>query len=598
MANTSIDLVNLDFFSLKNSLKNYLKDNTQFKDYDYEGSNINLLMDLLSYNTHKNAFFLNMLMSEAFLDSAQLRNSVLSHAKELNYLPRSSRSARAKLKVTFEATGENAPYIIQKGSPFTTLIKNGSFVFTMPQTITVASANTTFSFTTDVYEGIYVQDTYVYQSGKENQRFKITNRNIDTRSLTVVVKEDAVDVGENYTLSTTLLDLDASSKVYFLQTNELGGYEILFGDNNIGKTPKVGSVIIVEYRISNGSRANGGKIFSCDFDPTSNDELSYTPTVEVLENSVDGAEEESLESIRYYAPRHFQIQERTITASDYAVSLKSQFPEINAVHAYGGEEITPPMFGKVFVAVDLENVDGFPDSKKREYYNFIKRKCPFSIEPVFVDPDYSYLSVKSRVRYNVNVTDLTSQAISTLVTNAIMTYNKEYLDDFNVTLRYSKMLSEIDNSHPSIISSFTSIQLYKKTNPVLGKLQNIVLNFGTSLLNNIPEKEAVHNATDVHTVTSSPFFVNGLQCLIEDNGSGKLWLMTTDGKFNQKIKDIGTLDYNNGIIQINDFMIDSYQGNALKFYVIPSDLDIISKKNTILSIESDEIDLTIEQLRE
>lgn len=598
MANTSINLVDLDFFSLKNSLKNYLKDNTQFKDYDFEGSNINLLLDLLSYNTHKNAFFLNMLMSEAFLDSAQLRNSVLSHAKELNYLPRSARSARAKLKVTFDATAENAPYIIQKGSPFTTLIKNGSYVFTMPETITVASANNTFSFIADVYEGIYVQDTYVYQSGLENQRFLITNRNIDTRSLTVVVKEDAVDVGDNYTLSSTLLDLNSTSKVYFLQTNETSGYEILFGDNNLGKEPKVGSTIIIEYRITNGSKANGGKIYSCDFDPTGYDELLYTPTVDVLENSIDGAEEETLESIRYYAPRHFQIQERLIAASDYSVALKSQFPEINAVHAYGGEEIEPPMFGKVFVAVDLSNVDGFPESKKREYYNFIKRKCPFSIEPIFIEPDYSYVSVKSKVRYNVNVTDLSTQSISTLVTNAIVNYNNEYLDDFDVILRYSKLLSEIDNAHPSIVSSFTNIQIYKKINPILGKAQNLVLDFGISLIDTIPEKEIYHNSNDVNTVSSSPFSVNGTRCIIEDNGSGKLWLMTTDGKINQKIKDVGTVNYKNGILRIESFILDSYKGNALKFYVNPADLDITSNKNNILSIESDEINLEIEQIRE
>jgi len=597
MANTSINLVDLDFASLKGSFKNYLRDQNQFKDYDFEGSNINILLDLLSYNSYKNAFYLNMLLSESFLDSAQLRNSILSHAKELNYLPRSARSSKARVRIEFEATGESAPYIIQKGSPLTTLVKNESYTFTIPETITVSSANTTYSFETDIFEGTYIQDTYTYRQGIENQRFKLTNRNIDTESLTVSVFEDGNEVSDAYKLSTSLLDLDETSKVFFLQPTETGYFEVLFGDNNLGRRPKINSTIVMEYRTSSGELPNGAREFSVDFDPTGSDELNFTPEVNTLENSRDGAEEESIESIRYMAPRHFQTQERAITASDYSIALKGQFPEINAVHAYGGEDLSPPQFGKVFIAVDITNVDGFPESKKIEYRNFIDRRSPFGIRPVFVDPEFSYLSVRSKVRYDVNVTSASRETLKSIIKNAIVDYNEEYLNDFNVILRNSKLETEIDNSDASIISSVTRTRIYKKINPRLGLSENFRINFGVPIIDTIPEKEDLHRATDVHALVSSLFIFNSEQVLLEDDGSGNIRMMKTDGFINEKIKNVGKIDYNTGQIEINGLVVDSFQGSSIKLFVTPVDPDVVASQNSILTIEDDEIIIDLEEVR-
>lgn len=597
MANTSINLVDLDFASLKGSFKNYLRDQNQFKDYDFEGSNINILLDLLSYNSYKNAFYLNMLLSESFLDSAQLRNSILSHAKELNYLPRSARSSKARVRIEFEATGESAPYIIQKGSPLTTLVKNESYTFTIPETITVSSANTTYSFETDIFEGTYIQDTYTYRQGIENQRFKLTNRNIDTESLTVSVFEDGNEVSDAYKLSTSLLDLDETSKVFFLQPTETGYFEVLFGDNNLGRRPKINSTIVMEYRTSSGELPNGAREFSVDFDPTGSDELNFTPEVNTLENSRDGAEEESIESIRYMAPRHFQTQERAITASDYSIALKGQFPEINAVHAYGGEDLSPPQFGKVFIAVDITNVDGFPESKKIEYRNFIDRRSPFGIRPVFVDPEFSYLSVRSKVRYDVNVTSASRETLKSIIKNAIVDFNEEYLNDFNVILRNSKLETEIDDSDASIISSVTRTRIYKKINPRLGLSENFRINFGVPIIDTIPEKEDLHRATDVHALVSSLFIFNSEQVLLEDDGSGNIRMMKTDGFINEKIKNVGKIDYNTGQIEINGLVVDSFQGSSIKLFVTPVDPDVVASQNSILTIEDDEIIIDLEEVR-
>ena len=596
-ANSSIDLTSLDFDSLKQSFKNYISSQEIFSDFDFEASNINLLLDILANNTFKNGFLLNMLMSEAFLDSAQLRNSVLSHAKELNYIPRSARSAIARIRVSFEATSENAPYTIVKGKPFTTLVKNKSYTFTNPETILATSTNTSFSFITDIYEGSFLQDAYTFLGGIENQTFPITNPNVDTRSLAVTVYEDNRDVGDTYRYSSTLLDIKSSSKVYFLQSSEDGTYEILFGDNNLGRRPKDNSIIQIEYRVASGPEANGAKKFSCDFDPTGRSELLSNITVDLLEIARDGAVEESIDSIKYYAPRHFQVQERAVTATDYEISLKVQFPEINAVHAFGGETLDPPQFGRVVVAVDVSNVTGLPDSKKKEYYNFIKRRSPFSIEPIFIESEFSYLSIFAKVRFNVNVTALSAETIESLVSAVIQDYHDENLNDFNSTLRFSKLATAIDSVDSSVVSSLMNISLYKKFQPTLGTRQSTELNFNVALRDDIPEKEKIHDINDVRTLYSSVFQYNGEQCIMEDDGSGIVRIMKIKGKNYEYMTNIGTVNYATGKVVISDILVDVYYGNAINIYVLPKDLDITVSQNTILTVESDEIEVDVEEIR-
>jgi len=596
MANSSLNLVGLDFDTLKNDFKNFLRSQDTFKDYDFEGSNISVLMDLLAYNTYKNAFYLNMAVSEAFLDSSQLQASVLSHSKELNYVPRSSRSSRSKIRVDFQASGDTQPYVIEKGSSFTSTLKNDSYTFTIPESITVSSANTTFSYETYIYEGIYLKESFIVDYNQDIQRFIASNINIDTESLTVTVYEDGSDLGESYSLSSTLLDLNSTSKVFFLQASDLGNYEVIFGDGIIGKKPKDRSIIILDYRISKGSVANGSKEFSINSDPT-NSELLETPEITVLEESIGGLEKESLNSIKYYAPRHFQIQERAITPSDYEIILKTKFPEINTISVYGGEEVDPPRFGKVFIAIDVSDVEGIPENRKNEYYAFIKKRSPLSIDPIIIEPIFTYISVASRVRYNVNISKSTPERLKALVTQSITNYNTEYLNDFNATLRYSKFNSTIDNSDTSIVSNLTELQIYKKIKPRIGISQNIIINFNVSLVNDLPELPDQHPSFDRHTISSSLFSYNGIECVIEDNGSGILRIVQPAANLHKKIIDIGTVNYDTGTISLINLNIDSYEGNELKIYAKSKDNDISVGKNTILLIEPSEIKVTIESVR-
>lgn len=613
MANSSVNLVNLDFDTLKSSFVTYLKQQSQFQDYNFDGAALNVLLDILSYNTYKNAFYTNMIFAESFLDSAQMKESVFSHAKELNYLPRSARSSVANVTISFNATGENQPYLIRKGETFSTVIKQSSYTYSVAEDIVLTSSNTTFSATFDIYEGFYTKDSYVMDYGVENQKFKITNDNVDTNSLIVLVYEDGEQTPKKFLRATTLLGLTETSQVYFVQGTTDAKYEIIFGDNVLGRKPKNGSTIVLDYRVTSGSAANGARSFSINFDPTGVNELTSAVSVSVNKYtndtqgsySVNGDEAETLESIRYYAPRHFQTQERAVTVNDYEIILKTQFPEIGAISVYGGEEVSPPRYGKVFVAVDVKNVEGLPDAKKIEYYNFIKSRSPLSIDPIFTEPTFTYVQVKSNVKYNINLTTRTTQNIKADVQLTIDNFANQYLNDFKSSLRYSKFIRAIDDVDGSIVSNETELHVYKKILPKLATSQNIDLSY------NIPIKQtdyvsdevafvssARHEVKNTRSVHSTYFRFNGEKCLLEDDGAGKLRIVREEGNFHFVVREAGTVNYETGEIKLINFTIDSFDGNYLKIYVSPENKDIIGSRNEILSIEPDEVLVTVEAIRE
>lgn len=597
--NSSLNLVDLDFDTLKASLVAYLQTKPEFKDYDFSGPNLSVLTDLLTHNTRHNAFFTNMLFSESFLDSAQLRSSVLSHAKELNYLPRSARSAKATVTCSFTATGDSQPYYIPKGSTFSTLVKDSSYVFSVPETIKVDSVDTNFEVTMDIYEGVYVKDSFIMNGASEYPRFRISNKMVDTNSLTVSVYEDGAVVGDAYVYSTTLLGLNENSKVYFLQASEEGYYEVQFGDGVIGRRPNNGSVIVLEYRITEGNRANGAKVFNCNFDPTGElSELTSDVTVDLPTYSADGSLPEEIESVRYYAPRHFQVQERAVVPTDYEILLKEQFPEINAVSVIGGEELDPPSFGKVFISVDLSNVSGIPESKKSEYIAFLSNKMSMTIRPEIIVPEYLYFQVKSNINYNLALASKNDNRIRSLVTNAILEFNSTYLDDFDVKLRASKLFSHIDNSETSIISNETAIKVYKKITPVVNSSMSYTVKYGIPLKSNLPIQTNDHSVLKDSTLLSSNFTYNGMDCVLQDDGSGNIYINKRENNIYSQIEKIGTIDYATGTVELYNLVVSNYRGGSIKLYAIPEEYDIEPSRNNILTTETTEIILNINGTKE
>lgn len=592
---SSIVLTQLDFDSQKESLKQYLKEQDAFRDYDFDGSNMSTLLDILSYNTYLNTFYLNMIANEMWLDTAQLRDSVVSHAKELNYLPRSFSSSVAKISLTVTAQDSTKKSIlIPKGTAFLSRVGDNTFSFLTDQNIIINSSNGVFTSEITLYEGSYLSDTYAIDYNQP-LKFKITNNTVDLSSISVTVIEDNGSKQIKYSRATTLLGLDETKEVYFIQPSSNGTYEISFGDDIISKRPKNNSIILIEYRVCSGELPNGAQKFiaSGKIDDETNISIStITP-------ASFGAVAETVESIKYNASRAFTTQERAITAEDYENILKINFPEINAVSAFGGEDANPPQYGRVFITVDLKDVDDLPINKKNEYIRFLKSKSSVAMEPVFMSPEYIYLNVNSKVKYNINKTGLNIEDIRTLVASSILSYSSSNLNNFNRTMRYSRLVKNIDDSDDSIVSNDTSVKLIKYIRPELNVTKSYTIDFKTKLLNNSSIAPDEHNSSDFHTITSSPFTYFGQRnCIIEDNGNGILRVISQEIGLHKTIIEIGTVDYEKGIIKINNLSISDLIGSNLKIYASTYDKDIISNQNVILNILEEDVVLDITQVRE
>ena len=624
-ANSSIVLTQLDFDSYKDSLKTFLKSQDRFKDYDFDGSNLSVLLDVLSYNTYQNAFYLNMVSNEMFLDSAKLRDSVISHAKELNYLPRSFRSSSATIKLIITSSdASKRSIVIPKGTSFTSRVDDFTYNFSTTENYVITNrtpSGSNFVYESEairIYEGNYLSDTYTINYDRP-LIYKISNKRVDLESLLVTVFEDNGTTVQTYKRATSLFGHDGNSKVFFLQPGIGDAYEVVFGDGVVGRKPKNNSACIIEYRTCNGEIPNGAFKFinTARIDDESN------VVIETITSATDGAVAEDLTSIKYNAPRAFTTQERAVTSEDYENLLKANFPEINAVVAYGGEDANPPQYGRIFLSIDLQEVDGLPKIKEDEYKRFLRSRSSVAIEPLFVSPDYTYVYVNTNIKYNINRTGLNPEDIRTYVIDSILNHASTNLNNFGRTLRYSRFIRDIDSAEASIISNETNIELVKYLTPVLstsvtstpnatsGSLvsiatsgvvssgQNVTIDFKNPLKNDVPGKGAEHLLGDIHVVSSSTFTYNGISnCRLEDDGDGTVRIVAISGTQHRTIINIGTVDYDTGIIRINNFNITNYTGTSLKIYAKPRTLDITSSQNVILNILENDVDVTIEQIRE
>lgn len=597
MANSSLVLTQLDFNSYKESLKTYLMGQDSFKDYDFDSSNINVLLDILSYNSYLNGFYLNMIGNEMFLDSAKLRDSVVSHAKELNYLPRSFGSAEAAIQLTVTPTDSTTQSIVvPKGTIFQTRVDDYNYAFTTNENVVITNSNNGV-FTSDaitVYEGNYLSETYMVNYNNPLV-FKINNKTVDVSSIGVTIIEDNGSQTLTYSRATSLFGYDGSSKVFFVQPATGDKYEIVFGDGVIGRKPKNNAIVVIEYRVCNGELPNG----AFKFVNTGRIDNHANVSVRTVTAAHDGSVAEDMNSIKYNAPRAFTTQERAITAEDYENLLKINFAEINAVTAYGGEEASPPQYGRIFVSVDLNGVDGLPKIKESEYKRFLKSRASVAMEPIFISPDYIYLKVSSNVKYNINKTGLNPEDVRTYVIAAIQSHAATNLNNFARTLRYSRLVNDIDNAESSIISNETDVQLVKYITPSLNISQNLTIDFKAALTSSVPALSDEHPVADMHSISSTTFSYDGISsCVLEDDGDGIVRIVTTTGNSHKKIIDVGKVDYDTGIVSINNFKISQFTGTSLKIYGVPRYKDIASTQNVILNVVESDINITIEQIRE
>lgn len=590
MANTTIDLVGLDFNSLKNNLKSFLQNNTQFKDLDYEGSNINVLLDVLAYNTYLNAFYTNMVASEMFLDTAQLRDSVVSHAKELNYTPRSFASAQAQITVDITPPSPVTSIVVPQYTSFTTRVGSNTYTFSTNETQTVTKANNgIYSTDLTIYEGVVTTETFVVNSANSQQRFVISNPTIDISSLVVSVYEDGGQNILTYLKQDKLLNITNTSLIYFVQGAENQQYELIFGDNVFGRKPKDGSTVVAKYRISSGELPNGATTFVPDSAIDGQTNIKIT----TVTNASGGSVSETIESIRYNAPRNFESQERAVTVHDYETLLLNKFSDIQAISVYGGEEVDPPQYGKVFISVDLFNTDGASEGRKRIFKQYISDRSPLTIDPVFVDPTFMYIKINSKVYYNAGITTKTNFDILTAVQAAISNYSITHLEDFKTTMYYSNLVKEIDQCDSSILSNDTTALIILKFTPNTSSVNNITLD----CYNEVQSRQGVvQTALDVHygeNLTSSAFTYLNTRCMLVDDMLGNIYIAALRSDYIEILQKVGKINYTTGRVQLINFTVSAFDGNSIEIYLVPKSKNISGYKNIITEINPTDVSITV-----
>lgn len=586
----------LDFTSLRENLKTYLQGQDRFKDYDFEGSNLSVLLDILAFNTYQNAFYLNMIGNEMFLDTATLRDSVVSHAKELNYVPRSYTSAAATVRVNVAVTN-NAIFnvTIPQGYKFTSTSAQRNFTFsTSEPAIVTRNSNNQFVKDVIVYEGFLLSEKYVVNNSIEDQRFVISNPKVDTDSIEVFVSSDInSNVFTEYTLTSSIFGLSSNSTVYFLQAAENEKYEVLFGDNIISKKPINGNLIRIDYRVSSGSDSNGLNTFS----PQSTID-GFSVTASTVAAASGGANSESISSIKFNSTKFFQTQDRVVTKEDYKSLIIANFPEIKTISVYGGEEIPDvPQYGRVVISSVTQTGTPITQTTADRVLSFVKSRSPLSINPILVDPDFLNLQASTTVKYNVNQTTLSANQIRSLVSTAIGNYNSSNLIDFNKTFRYSKFVADINTAHPSIVSNETSIVISKTINPLLNENYSETINFGNEVRRD--DYNVSRPLTNEFTVYSSQITYNSRPAYFGEDGAGGLFVYELTGTGRSILKtDAGTVDYINGIVNINNIIISDFIGTGITFYAIPAKQDIRSLRNTVLQIDNLQTVIAVEAVKE
>ena len=591
----NISITELDFFAAKDALKNYLKGQTQFRDYDFDGSNMNVLLDVMSYNTYMNNFYTNMAYSEMFLDTAQTRQSAISHAKELNYLPRSCISSAAKVQIDISPNDAPSFIIIPKGTKFTGRTGNTAYTFSTDRSYTVTQVDGLYCVSNiSIYEGKHITEYYTATSGT-TQRFILNNTDVDTSSISVAVRASAAAgaVSTEFTRKDSIFGVISTDPVFYIQPTDSDSYEITFGKDVFGKQPVVNNVIEVSYRISSKTAPNGIRTF------TSENIAGYPVTITTIAKSDGGTDRESIESIRFFAPKSIQIQDRAVTESDYEIILKNQFPEIQAISVYGGEELTPPRYGRVVVAVDVQNAEGVSENSKNAYYTYLKERCPIGIEPIVISPEFMFLNVDAKVYYNTKTTAASESDIRVAAKAAIVAYSTNNLSDFRKTFRFSKLGYDIDKSNANILSNDTEVLAIIPINPVLNTATSYTLNFKNILITDhlLTDNESI--ADHKPAIKSSQFTYNGKTAFIQDNGAGVLQILrTTSTGFVYLNRNIGSVNYVTGQIIITNLSVSAFIGAEIKIYGRTASKDIAAPKDRIITIREQDINITVYGVRE
>jgi hypothetical protein len=579
-ANTYLKVTEVDFDQIRTNLKSYLTTQDQFQDYNFEGSSLATLLDVLAYNTHYNAFYLNMLANEMFLDTAQQRDSVVSRAKELGYLPSSAIGSQANVSLTFTGIANTtSQFTIPRNASFTTTVDDVSYTYVVPTAKTVLNISNTYSTSVIIKEGTPLTHRFTV-STTNPVRYILPNANIDTSSIKVTVQESSVDTTTTeYLQATNTNQISSNSPIYFLEESADKKYEIVFSPGILGKPVKNGNIVIVEYLVCNASDTDGASVFTVD---NLNLGVSYT-SVAIVTNkaSSGGSDSESISSIKFNAPRNFQTQNRAIIKNDYERIISSENSDIQSVTAFGGELADPAVYGKVFIALKPVGALQSTENKKVSIRTSIIDRTPLGVDPVMIDPEYTYIIPTIRVFYNRTTSSATTSEVETSALSAITDFSTNNLEQFDKRFRFSRFVRSLDNlTVAEILNTDASIQMQKKIIPLLNVSQSIVLLF--------------NNKIKTSTLSSTQFVYETFNCFFDDDGLGTVRVYRFDDTNTKVIQEsnIGTIDYDTGKISLSDFKPTSLVGSQIEINVTPDSLDVAPVREQILIMQSVDADVT------
>ena len=567
---TKLEISQLNFDAIKSNLKRYLSNQNTFKDYDFEGSGMSVLLDLLAYNTHYLAYNANIAANEMFIDTADIRRSPIA---DINV-------------VVNGATGSTLT--MSAGTQFTTTVDGVNYNFVTIGSNTISPVDNVYTFSNlKIYEGTYITYQFTADTSDVDQRFLINSANADTSTLTVQVQNSSTDTTTNtYTKATTITELNSDSKVYFLQESEDGKFEVYFGDGVVGKAIADGNIVILKYVVTNKTAANGASSFALSGNIGGNSDVSIT----VNSNAANGSEAESNESIKFNAPKSYAAQDRAVTVNDYKIKVEELYANTGSVSAWGGEDNDTPFYGRVYIAIKPTSGSTLTETTKDDIVTQLKKFSVASVTPVIVDPETTNVLLTSTVNYDEKQTTKTSAEIKSLITTSITNYNTNTLQKFDSVLRYSKLLEIIDDADSSILSNITTLKLRKSFTPTLSSSTNYTINFSNALFN----PHSGHNTAAGGILSSTGFKVSGDNNVyfFDDDGAGNVRRYYLVGSVRTYVDNTaGTITYSSGSVAINALTIASIENirgaasTVIELTVTPDSNDVVPVRAQVIDID-------------
>ena len=587
MAQHKLEISELDFDAIKANLKTFLQSQTQFQDYDFEGSSLSILLDVLSYNTHYMSYIANMSTNEMYLDSADIRKNIVSLAKMLGYTPTSPRTPRAQIDVVLNnATGSSVT--MQKGTVFTTTVDKVDYEYVTNADITITPENGVYKFNNvPLYEGTLVTFKYTFDSNDNDMKFEIPSDRADTSTLKVTVQNSNTDTTQTvYSLAGGYNDVSSDSKVYFIQEGSENKYEVYFGDGVTGKKLEDGNVIILEYIVTNTVKSNGASKFSL----SGNIGGFTNVTISTDSNSSGGANAETNESIKFNAPLQYAAQDRAVTSTDYETLVKSIYPNALSVSAWGGEDDETPQYGVVNISIKAKSGTVLSDTSKADIVTQLKPYNVASVRPVIKDPETTSVLIISNVKYDAKATAKTAATLKADIIDKLTTYNASTLQKFDAVFRYSKVTGLIDSTDDSILSNITTVKIRKDFQPIISTSSKYNIYFRNALYN----PHSGHLSSEGGILSSSGFKVDGNtnECFFDDDGAGNVRLYYLSGGVKTYLNSTqGTVDYSTGAITLNSMNIvsisniDGAASTVIQLTVVPSSNDVVPVRDQIVEMD-------------